>query len=798
MIRLLYWPAAEVIGTLCDASCPNPYDDVTDNRTASSTFLISEFITKIPVCSASRSVVMPSIPGPVTAVVDGYTLTSPTVYYSFSAISVTTLNGFGAPPGPTLTNQLIPINSADVSTLVLNELFRPSAPSGPSALENAPGEFYPIDWSNLNAPLPLMAYNQGAQCEDLGCYTIYEADYAPGLVMPPQLMDLHPTWSSCKIFSLGIYDPPHALQGTGAPAAPINTFTGAKTAPTPTARPVPGSAAPAVPLTKTTDSRPTQHPVIPASDPANYPPSGKPGSDTPSSDPGADPPRGASENPRPGSIASNPESSDSNPGSGEPSIPEQGSGDASLGGDHGSDPGFSADTFPNEPSDQGVYPSSGSNPKNSDQGASGEVVSIPADGAKAGSGPGSGGNKDPNLEAPGRSPGDVIASVIYGAGSADGVRFAQNPEAGSGLNSPPSRASDSQAFAFAGTEPIFVDPAKKDAIIVAGQTLNPGDPPITVDTIPVSVDLDGRLHVGASTLAIPAAAAQSGGQGVVEGDIPSGIRGSATTGAVFTLGSQTFTAVRSGGTVFIAGKALQVGGAPLRVFGKTVGADANGLVIADGTRTQTIPWSVVETSAATMVADFQAIDGALITGSLVPNHVGEWAVDGHTLFVGGPAIVLDRETVSAAPQGLVVVDSSRTTTIKPSVTSAPTVMQEIVFTGANGILVTAYEEAGASRIVIVDGKSLSVGGPAITMNGESISDGPAGLVVGYGTTTRTWTFTTATNTEISARPAAPESSGGLAPSGPAADTSVGGHAREMDLMLGLALVIFVVAISTVL
>ena len=194
---------------------------------------------RLPVCSASRSVIMPSETGLVTAVLDGHTLTSPTAYYSFDAVSAENYS----PPaiswlpltvpqsptisalGPFLTNVIVPVMSADVSTI----------PAGTN-VANA------VDWSNFNAPVPLLPYIGGYQCGDLtDCRTVYEDDYAPMIAVPLQALNLDPAWSTCQPDELGVYDPPHALQAAPAEATPINTFTGKRTTfPITKAAPEPG------------------------------------------------------------------------------------------------------------------------------------------------------------------------------------------------------------------------------------------------------------------------------------------------------------------------------------------------------------------------------------------------------------------------------------------------------------------------------------------------------------------------------------------------------------------------------
>ncbi|KAI9703011.1 MAG: hypothetical protein M1820_006002 [Bogoriella megaspora] len=205
--QLLYWPAATVVGDLCDSNCPNPYANATASTYRTD---ISDGIYDglCPACSAKRSVIMPSDTGIVTAVYDGHTLTSPTVYYYLD--SIWTNYGDVYIGTETLYNQLLPVNSADVSTIPCN------ADHGFNWLSQEA-----IDWSDLNAPPPAGAFCCTAK-NATNVNTIY-GEYNPWLRVPLKIRELNPAWSKCLPW-VSVIDPPHALRAASAAALPVDTF----------------------------------------------------------------------------------------------------------------------------------------------------------------------------------------------------------------------------------------------------------------------------------------------------------------------------------------------------------------------------------------------------------------------------------------------------------------------------------------------------------------------------------------------------------------------------------------------
>ena len=124
-------------------------------------------------------------------------------------------------------------------------------------------------------------------------------------------------------------------------------------------------------------------------------------------------------------------------------------------------------------------------------------------------------------------------------------------------------------------------------------------------------------------------------------------------------------------------------------------------------------------------ATFTSLNGNLVAASEVAASIIV-AAD-QTLSIGGSAIEVDGETVSAISGGILFIDASHTSTLAFSETTAPP-HPEALLTMADGSIVTAFEDPGSNEAVVVNGHTLSLGDVA-TIDGETPRDGPDGLVV---------------------------------------------------------------------
>ncbi|KAI9687324.1 MAG: hypothetical protein M1822_002367 [Bathelium mastoideum] len=243
------------------------------------------------------------------------------------------------------------------------------------------------------------------------------------------------------------------------------------------------------------------------------------------------------------------------------------------------------------------------------------------------------------------------------------------------------------------------------------------------------VDVDGtRISIGMPAITIGGHLVSAGSNGPVvdASSIPfhdAGYPDELASGAVFS-GSDgalitAFAVPGQKGEAVLDGKTLTVGGAPTKIDGQVVSMAAGGLVV----RSQTIP--LTNLLQATMEIPLTAADGVVYNAfGILGSNGRAVSVDGHVLSVGGPAITLNGQVVSDAAAGLVLVSE-----ILP-LTSIPKPALVAKLTDLDGIVYTAFEISGAGgEMISIDDHTLSIGGPAVTLHDQIISDGPGGLVM---------------------------------------------------------------------
>lgn len=204
-VQLMYWPVTMTGGDVCG----NPGTTVTTNY------------------STSR-----------TAVVDGITMVSPSVYISFNKLWAADFCGrtLGEP----------------ISSTVL------ALP--PDQLSSARGDHwsrrpYSFNYADLNGNVSKEAYCQMVRYDWLPCQTVYDDDYEPYLWIPAQVASMRPEWNGCDQGIHGITDPPHALTSQLFLTTPTPVIV---TTTDPVA-PAPGPTTKVVPETETTRTAKTVH-----------------------------------------------------------------------------------------------------------------------------------------------------------------------------------------------------------------------------------------------------------------------------------------------------------------------------------------------------------------------------------------------------------------------------------------------------------------------------------------------------------------------------------------------------------
>ncbi|KAK4500874.1 hypothetical protein PRZ48_009066 [Zasmidium cellare] len=552
-----------------------------------------------------------------------------------------------------------------------------------------------VNFADYNSPVPYSAYACLPQCNggssafgttDL-CSTIYDGDFKPILALPTDIVSLQPEWANCIFGDVydgmnTIWDPPQALVAA-------NTEAGVT-----------------VPVAKTTSASPASAPAQPTRQPTTTP-SAAADMDPSASPSAASPGQGSSSSGQGigGAIASGlgmtksfaAASSDQTPGSSDGSDSPNGGNDVNMGSEgssnnSGNGGDGSSGPSPTAPSEGGSSDSPGSaggsdggagNDSNGSGTGGGSENDAPSSGTQT-AGPGTG--DSPGSNDPGSNAGGGLGSSDSGSGNPSALAV----DLATSLNPP--------AIATVGSDTLRVDTGNTANVLVAGTTLTPGQGTI-INNTPISVAA-GSVVIGSYTVAIPTAQRNA----------------NAGTGALLTLGDSTITAAAadSSGAISIAGQTI-LAGQTATIDGHTVVADPSGVVL-DGSNV-----------ALSSMGDSSATSGVLLTAgsstiTAVPAGDGAIVVGGNTL-TPGQAKVINGHTISDA-SGSVVLDGSSTMGFSQSAAT-----ETVISAGSDVLTVTELP----SDVVVVDGHTLSPGGPGFTIDGHFVSDGSSGAVVVSGT-----------------------------------------------------------------
>ena len=168
-----------------------------------------------------------------TTVFEGNTLTSPTIYISYQALSASdSCSGIGR----TFSNTIIPLsNSADLKSLAYKALDDHGAGPAMNGIQYLSWEYEErlFNFTDLEEPIPDAVYNQLPYCQmQYRGYTLNgmedsmtfscsrEGPYNPIIAVPHEVRNLDPAWETCTGWYAGLYDPPRALQGAASAATP--------------------------------------------------------------------------------------------------------------------------------------------------------------------------------------------------------------------------------------------------------------------------------------------------------------------------------------------------------------------------------------------------------------------------------------------------------------------------------------------------------------------------------------------------------------------------------------------------
>lgn len=704
-VQLLYWPVARQSTDLCNGN-------------------------------ASLATMTPTISGkPNTAVYEGTTLTSPTVYIALDGTwrvtsSGTTIDQHSLlilPQKPTDVSSVCAISGGGYNTYAVNYAdFAGDVPA--SAYRCQPrcntNTFSPV-WTNslrvytgftlgdVTVPESTLTFQNfdwnktrdGYPTENL-CSTIWD-DYRPALAIPPEFSSMRPAQGifglNCE-FIFGddsiFYDPPKALMGEASIIKP--TLPGSTLAdPTATSKPTadPGS------IPKPTTPTATKLPVV-ETDPPSVPaePSQKPdpGTETPNvpSQPSQspDPPAQPSQQPSPGTNT--------------PSVPGRPSGSPN--------PATDRPDAPAEPS-QSPRPNNGNSdvPDASPNGPPGSTNTRSGsqsvnDPAQATTGPAitqSGASHNTDV-------GPVPTGVVITASNGEQVTAIQTQSAGpvvigsATLTQGQSTAIDGVGQVIVGSSGLSVG-TTFHTFTAVGPAPTPGF--VLTDNagneVTVSQGSDaGDVVVGSSTIGLGALIIAGLGDFAASTQVPN----HSPVSSAFVVAGITFTAHATSAISLSPDATLIPGGPAVLIDGQVLSlAPSGAYIVVDGTTQRPTP---VSTRAPTL-----DLGGTTYTA----NSASGFVIDGATLTRGG-SIVVDGTTVSLdASGGHVVVGGVTQSLSAPVTTASPASILEI-----GGTTYTANSASG----FIIDGATLAHGGSVI-FDGTTVSlDASGAYVVVNGAT----------------------------------------------------------------
>ncbi|KAI4193920.1 MAG: hypothetical protein LQ350_008067 [Teloschistes chrysophthalmus] len=224
-------------------------------------------------------------------------------------------------------------------------------------------------------------------------------------------------------------------------------------------------------------------------------------------------------------------------------------------------------------------------------------------------------------------------------------------------------------------------------IILGSQTLRPGVPALTITGTPISLLPSGTaVDVGGSTIPIPTlrdAAASSPSDTLT------------IAGFTLTRGPQS-NLILNGQTVTPGAPALQISGSPISLL-------ASGTAIAVGSSTFPIP------AAASPAPDTVTIGGFTFSRDSKSNLL----LNGQTITPGAPAITVSGKPISLFPSATALAIGSATYPIPTPTAVTPS---QDTFT-IDGFTFTR----GPQSDLIINGQTLTPGGPALTISGTPIS-----------------------------------------------------------------------------
>ena len=201
---------------------------------------------------------------------------------------------------------------------------------------------------------------------------------------------------------------------------------------------------------------------------------------------------------------------------------------------------------------------------------------------------------------------------------------------------------------------------------------------------------------------------------------------SSQSGIVLTLGGQAATALPTSNGFILETNTLPIG-VYTTISGTLFEAGSGDLIIGSSYAGASL---LDAASPLTMAAG-----SVTLTASQVESDV--WAVDGQTLSRGGPVGIVSGQTITADSDGLALLAGQNTAALSPV---PSTVKQDAgaAYTLAAGTKTLTASKVQDSSAYVVDGTTFSEGGPAMAVDGMTITYGSSGPVLIDSQTTATF------------------------------------------------------------
>ena len=268
----------------------------------------------------------------------------------------------------------------------------------------------------------------------------------------------------------------------------------------------------------------------------------------------------------------------------------------------------------------------------------------------------------------------------------DGAKASSN---GVGSNALPDNDPESSTFITVGGQTIAVH---ANGMVIAGETLHPGGPGITIEGSLISLGFSDFV-IGDHTETFPSRAAAT--------TLPSYIT---VNGESISVGSNC---------IIVDSTTLKPGDPSATIHGKSISLGASEVVVGGVTASLTLAGAT-----ASAIPSYITVDGDTIAV-----RGGDVVVSGSTLRPGSPGITISGKLVSLGSSAIVV----------GSVTEALRFPGSVATSDSSYITFAGETIAVGSGTVVVDGETLTPGGPGATVHGTVISLGSSRLVIGTQT-----------------------------------------------------------------